>query len=70
MGSEGRRRIEQSLGWPHQAEHYRSVYDRLLAPAALRPVVVDLVAAATATPDEPPAAVPDADAGVESLVAR
>jgi glycosyltransferase involved in cell wall biosynthesis len=32
MASEGRRRIETSLGWPHQAEAYRRVYDRLLHP--------------------------------------
>jgi glycosyltransferase involved in cell wall biosynthesis len=34
MGSEGRRRVEASLGWPHQAAMYRGVYDELLG---LRP---------------------------------
>ena len=34
MGAEGRRRIEASLGWPHQAEAYRGVYERLLGPAS------------------------------------
>ncbi len=33
MAAEGRRRIETSLGWPHQAEAYREVYDRLFGPA-------------------------------------
>ena len=32
MGREGRRRIEDGLGWPHQAEAYRGVYDALLDP--------------------------------------
>ncbi len=47
MGSEGRRRIEASLGWPHQAEAYRGVYDRLLGPpatnGALGPINVDVI---------------------------
>ena len=30
MGAEGRRRIEESLGWPHQAAAYRGVYQSLL----------------------------------------
>jgi glycosyltransferase involved in cell wall biosynthesis len=35
MGSEGRRRIETALGWPHQVERYCDVYRRLLGdPAA------------------------------------
>jgi glycosyltransferase involved in cell wall biosynthesis len=33
MGREGRRRIEDGLGWPHQAEAYRGVYDALLGAA-------------------------------------
>lgn len=30
MGSVGRRRIEQELGWPHQSATYVAVYDRLV----------------------------------------
>jgi hypothetical protein len=48
MGSEGRRRIETALGWPHQAEVYRQVYDRLLGvPVAAEDEVLDLVAVET-----------------------
>jgi len=36
MGAEGRRRIEGSLGWPHQADAYRQVYDRLLGRPAVQ----------------------------------
>jgi glycosyltransferase involved in cell wall biosynthesis len=31
MGREGRRRIENELGWPHQRDAYVGVYDRLVA---------------------------------------
>jgi glycosyltransferase involved in cell wall biosynthesis len=31
MGAEGRRRIEDELGWHHQADRYVGVYERLLA---------------------------------------
>jgi glycosyltransferase involved in cell wall biosynthesis len=33
MGATGRRRIEESLGWNHQAAAYVGVYDQLLRPA-------------------------------------
>jgi len=69
MGSEGRRRIEQSLGWPHQAEIYRGVYDRLLGPVPIGPAVIDLVTTAAAPADADGPAVPDPDTVSESLVA-
>jgi glycosyltransferase involved in cell wall biosynthesis len=41
MASEGRRRIEDGLGWPHQAEAYRRVYRGLLGPAADEALTLD-----------------------------
>jgi glycosyltransferase involved in cell wall biosynthesis len=35
MGAVGRRRIEEHLGWPRQAQAYVGVYDRLLGRAAV-----------------------------------
>ncbi len=40
LGAEGRRRIEESLGWPHQAEQYRGVYQSLLGVPAEAPDLV------------------------------
>ena len=53
MGSEGRRRIEASLGWPHQAEAYRGVYERLFGaePATVTPDDQILVLTDDAHPD-------------------
>jgi glycosyltransferase involved in cell wall biosynthesis len=65
MGSEGRRRIEAGLGWPHQAEAYRGVYERLFGtePASApldeqilvltddaHPALVDLTTSTDGTP--------------------